>query len=248
VRYHVSLNVGERYTTSGVAALIVALAPGMTLFFAVLAGVERFTKRAALGLAVAFGGVCVVVLLGAGEELSVEGVKGPLIVLGAPLAFAIYNVLLTPLLGRYDVLALTAATSLVGTVGFLPFLRPSDFSAAASASFDEVALVLYLGVLSTLLGYVAWNIGLRAFGATRAVSASYAIPAIAVLIGAVTLEEPVTALDRRRRLLIVGGVALASSLAWDRGRGRRVGVDHAARPRGTAHPTARAAEPPSRAR
>lgn len=209
VGYHVSLNVGERFTSSGVAALIVALSPALTLVFAALAGIERFTTRAALGLTVAFAGVCVVITLGAGEELSLSGAKGPLIVLGAPISFAIYNVVLKPLLGRYDLLALTAATSLVGTVALLPLLNLSDFRAATSASSDEVALVLYLGVLSTLLGYVAWNIGLRAFGATRSVSATYAIPALAVLIGAVTLEEPVTAWIAAGGLLILTGVALA---------------------------------------
>jgi drug/metabolite transporter (DMT)-like permease len=247
VGYHVSLNVGERYTSSGIAALMVALAPALTLLFAVLFGVERFTARAALGLAVAFAGVFVVVTLGTGEELSFAGVKGPLIVLGAPISFALYNVLLKPLLGRYDLLALTAASSLVGTIGLLPFLRPSDLTGASAASWDEIGLVLYLGILATLLGYVAWNTGLRAFGATRAVSAAYVIPALAVLIGAVALEEPVTAWIAAGGLLIVLGVALTSSRGGVRGRGRPDVRLHGARRRAGA-PSARAAEPPSRAR
>src|SRR5215813_9819221 len=41
VGYHVFLNLGESYTTSGVAALVVALAPGMTLVLAVLLGLDR---------------------------------------------------------------------------------------------------------------------------------------------------------------------------------------------------------------
>jgi drug/metabolite transporter (DMT)-like permease len=247
VGYHVSLNIGERYTSAGTAALIVALAPALTLLFAVLAGLERFTTRAALGLATAFAGVCIVVVLGTGEEVSLAGAKGPLIVLGAPISFALYNVLLKPLLGRYDLLALTATTSLIGTVALLPFLRPSDFSAATSASWEKVVLVLYLGVLSTLLGYVAWNIGLRAFGATRAVSGSYAIPAVAVVIGAVALEEPVTAWIAAGGLLIVGGVALTSFRGGDRGRGLRGVRRRGARRRADAQSAPEAA-PTSRAR
>jgi drug/metabolite transporter (DMT)-like permease len=175
-------------------------------------------------------------------------VKGPLIVLGAPISFALYNVLLKPLLGRYDLLALTAASSLAGTVGLLPFLRPSDLTGAASAPWEEVVFVLYLGVLATLLGYVAWNIGLRAFGATRAVLAAYVIPALAVLIGAVTLEEPATAWIAVGGLLIVGGVALASFRGGVRGRAHRGAGGRGAGPRAKALPSARAAEPPSRAR
>ena len=164
VGYHMFLNVGTRYTTSGIAALVVALAPGLTMLLAFALGLDRISRRRVVGLAVAFTGVVIVVALGSGSELSLESAKGPLIVLGAPLAFALYNVILKPLLGRYDLLALTAATSLVGTIGLLPFVRGSTADAVADATASEAALLLYLGVLATLLGYILWNAGLRASG------------------------------------------------------------------------------------
>jgi len=99
VGYHLFLNVGARYTTSGVAALVVALSPGITLVFALVLGLDRVRPRHVVGLAVAFAGVAVVVALGAGQSLSVATLKGPLIVLGAPIAFALYNVILKPVLG-----------------------------------------------------------------------------------------------------------------------------------------------------
>ncbi|HEY7004264.1 MAG TPA: DMT family transporter [Gaiellaceae bacterium] len=245
--YHLSLNIGEESTSSGIAALIVAVAPALTMALAVAFGIERFSLRVALGLALAFTGVCVVVGLGSGDELSFSGLKGPLIVLGAPLSFALYNVLLKPLFSRYDLLALTAATSLVGTVALLPIFAGSDVGGIGSVAARDVVLILYLGIFSTLLGYIGWNIGLRAFGPTRAVTATYAIPAIAVLFGAVTLEEPVTAWIAVGGLLIVVGVAVASLRGAGRGRGARDRVRPGAR-RSADAPHAHAAEPTSRAR
>jgi drug/metabolite transporter (DMT)-like permease len=244
--YHLSLNIGEESTASGVAALIVALSPALTMALAIAFGIERFSLRVAAGLAVAFAGVIVVVGLGSGEEFSVSGLKGPLIVLGAPLSFALYNVLLKPLFARYDLLALTATTSLVGTVALLPIFAGSDLGGIGSVAGRDIALILYLGIFSTLLGYIGWNIGLRAFGPTRAVTATYAIPALAVLFGAVTLEEPVTAWIAVGGLLIVGGVALSSFRGAGRGRGVRGLFRRGARPEDA--PRARVAEPPSRAR
>jgi drug/metabolite transporter (DMT)-like permease len=209
VGYHLSLNIGTQYTTAGVAALVVALAPGMTLLLAVAAGLERLQAGRVLGLAIALLGVGIVVALGTGEELSFESAKGPLIVLGAPLAFALYNVILKPLLGRYDLLALTAATSLVGTVALLPLVRGSTIAAAGELSAGDVALVLYLGVAATLLGYIGWNIGLRGLGPTRAVAFTYAISPLAVLIGALVIDEPVTIWLALGGVLVVGGIALA---------------------------------------
>ena len=245
--YHLSLNIGEESTASGIAALIVALSPALTMGLAIAFGIERFSLRVALGLAVAFAGVCVVVGLGSGEELSFSGLKGPLIVLGAPLSFALYNVLLKPLFARYDLLALTATTSLIGTAALLPIFATSDVGGLGSIAGRDIALILYLGIFSTLLGYIGWNIGLRAFGPTRAVTATYAIPALAVLFGAVTLEEPVTAWIAAGGLLIVGGVWFASSRGAGRGLGVRGLVRRAVRRSGDA-PRAPAAEPPSRAR
>ena len=209
VGYHVFLNVGTQHTTSGVAALVVALAPGMTLVLAVLVGLERLHARRVVGLVLALLGVAIVVALGTGDDLSLDSAKGPLLVLGATLSFAIYNVVLKPLLGRYDLLALTAATSLVGTLGLVPFVRASTIDATTGLSAHDLTLVLYLGILATLLGYIGWNIGLRGLGPTRAVAYTYAISPLAVLIGAVVIDEPVTVWLGVGALLVVGGIALA---------------------------------------
>lgn len=209
VGYHISLNVGTEYTTARTAALVVALSPALTLLLAVGLGLEHWNLRRAAGLAVAFAGVAIVVLLGAGGELSFANAKGPLIVLAAPVAFALYNVLLKPLLGRYDLLALTASTSLVGTVFLLPFVRGGTIDSVTGISAEDAVLVLYLGVASTFLGYIGWNTGLRGLGATRAVTYTYLISPLAVLMGAAILDEPVTLWLAVGGALVLGGVAAA---------------------------------------
>jgi drug/metabolite transporter (DMT)-like permease len=209
VGYHVFLNVGAERTTAGIAALVVALSPGMTLVLALALGLDRIRVRHVLGLAVAFVGVAVVIAFGAGETLSLDGAAGPLIVLGAPLSFALYNVILKPLLGRYDLLALTAATSLVGTIGLLPFVRASTVDTVADGSAADALRLLYLGILATFLGYILWNVGLRGLGPTRAVTYTYAISPLAVVIGALALDETVTIWLALGAVLVVGGIALA---------------------------------------
>ena len=206
--YHLLLNIGEQHTTSGIAALVVALAPAMTLILAVTLGLDRIRLRHVVGLAIAFAGVAIVVAFGSGSDLSFESAKGPLIVLGAPLAFALYNVILKPLLGRHDLLPLTAATSLVGIIGLVPFARDSTVDTVVDASAGEAARLLYLGVLGTLLGYILWSVGLRGIGPTRAVSYTYAISPLAVVIGAIVLDETVTPWLVLGGALVIGGIVL----------------------------------------
>ena len=172
VGYHLFLNIGEQHTTSGIAALVVALAPGMTMILAVdLRARPHSPVTRVVGLAVAFGGVAIVVGFGSGSELSFEQRERPAHRLGAPLAFALYNVILKPLLSAATTCSPSPRRpSLIGIVGLVPFARGSTVDTVVDASAAEAALLAYLGVLATLLGYILWNVGLQGIGPTRAVS------------------------------------------------------------------------------
>jgi len=217
--YHLALNEGERTTASGVAALIVALAPAATLALALAVGLERFAPPRVAGIALAFAGVVVVVLLGSGADVSLHGLRGPLLVLVAPLTFAVYNILYKPLLGRYDLPALTAAGGLVGSLLFLPFENAGAvdrFGALGAGSWIALAV---LGLGATLGGYVTWSIALRGLEPSRAMSYLYCVPPLAVAIGAVFLDEPVTLWLLLGGALVIGGVAVAQ-----RGPARKAGI------------------------
>jgi drug/metabolite transporter (DMT)-like permease len=216
--YHLALNVGERFTTSGTASVIVALGPGMTLALALALGLERFSTRRLVGLAVAFLGVLTVILLGSGEEVSLAGAKGPLIVLASPVSFALYNVLAKPLLRRESPIAVSAAASLVGTAALMLVARGSTWSALPSLPLRDGLLVLYLGLACTLAAYLAWTVALRSLDASRTVAYLYGVPPLAVSIGALTLGERVTFWLLAGGALVLVGVALAQLERADRRR------------------------------
>jgi drug/metabolite transporter (DMT)-like permease len=88
-------------------------------------------------------------------------------------------------------------------------VRASTIETATGPSTGEVLLLLYLGVLATLLGYIAWNIGLRSLGATRAVAFTNANAPLALTFGAVFLGEPVTVWLALGAALVVAGIATA---------------------------------------
>jgi drug/metabolite transporter (DMT)-like permease len=208
--YHIALNEGEHFTSSGTAAVIVATAPGMTQALALASGLERFSAVRAMGLAVAFAGVVVVVLLGSGAGASLETAKGPAIVLASPLAFALYNVIVKPLVPRRSPIAVSSAASLAGTVALLPLLGVGgSLDAARGLGAWDWMLVAYLGLVCTLAAYIAWTMALQHLDASRTVAFLYGVPVLAVAIGAVTLGESVTGWLAAGAVLVIGGVALA---------------------------------------
>jgi drug/metabolite transporter (DMT)-like permease len=97
----------------------------------------------------------------------------------------------------------------VGTVGLLPFARPSSFESVAGATLGEAALILSLGLFSTLGAYVAWTKTLEAIGPARAAVWANAVPPLAVAFAAVTLGETITLWFAAGGALVVGGVVLA---------------------------------------
>jgi drug/metabolite transporter (DMT)-like permease len=209
VVYHLSLNAGERLTTAGTASVVVASAPGMTLAMALAIGQERFSRRRAAGLAISFAGVVEVVLLGSGQRISFHDARGPLLVLAAPIAFAAYNVIVKPLLGRHGAVPVTAAAALIGTVALLPFASGGAATRASDLHAGGIALLVYLGLVATLGGYLGWTFGLRHLDASRASAYLYGVPVVAIVIGAVTLGEPVTVWLGAGAALVVAGVAMA---------------------------------------
>jgi drug/metabolite transporter (DMT)-like permease len=207
--YHLALNAGERHTTAGTAAVIIGTAPGITLGLALLIGLERFSAWRAVGLGVAFVGVVIVVTLGAGHGFSLDNARGPLLVIISAMSFALYNVLVKPLTGRVASLSLTSVASLAGTVPLLLLMRSSSLDHAGELSMWDWTLVAYLGLVCTLSAYVLWTSALGHLDASRAVAYLYGVPAMAVVIGAITLGEPVTIWLALGGALIIGGVIVA---------------------------------------
>jgi len=207
--YHLALNAGERSTSSGVAALIVALGPATTLALSLAVGLELYAWRRVLGIAVAFAGVVVVVVLGSGAHLSLHGLRGPLLVLLAPIAFAVYNVIFKPLFARFDLPALTAAGGLVGSLLFLPFENTGAIDRFGALDAGAWIALAALGLGATLGGYVTWSIALRGLDPSRAMSYLYLVPPLAVAIGAIALGETITLWLLVGGALVIGGVAIA---------------------------------------
>ncbi len=207
--YHLALNAGERHTSSGIAALIVALGPASTLALSLAVGLEAFARRRLLGIALAFAGVVVVIVLGADAELSLDGLRGPLLVLIAPLSFAVYNVLYKPLLRRFDLPALTAAGGIAGSLLFIPFEDAEAVDRFGDLTAGSWLSLAALGLGATLGGYVTWSIALRGLDPSRAMSYLYLVPPLAVTIGALALDETVTVWLVAGGALVIGGVALA---------------------------------------
>lgn len=202
--YQLSLGYAMTRVPAGAAAVIVALAPGVTSALAALRLGETLTTRMGIGLAIAFVGA-ILVTLGSGHGVHFEPLA--LLVLVSVFATSIYFVWQKPLLARTTPMGFTTLSIFAGTLGLLPFgLHLPEKLALASGG--QIVSGIYLGLFPTVLGYLAWNWALSRAQASTVSSFLYLQPLLAGVIAWVWLGQTLGALAIAGGVLAVGGVIL----------------------------------------
>ncbi|WP_255169775.1 DMT family transporter [Natrononativus amylolyticus] len=219
--------VGQQYTTSGVAAILISLIPILTAVFAWwLLPAERLTARGAVGVLIGFVGVAVVVSPDPGDLLAAEFVGRTLIAFAA-ISIALGTVLVRRSHPPMSVVALTGWSMLLGATIQLAFAMAVGESAAAiRPTPTALALVAYLAVFSSGIGFVVYFHLLERFDALEVNLVTYLNPVVAVATGWLVLGEPLLpAAILGFGVIVLGFLVLteseiAAELAVYRGAGR----------------------------
>jgi drug/metabolite transporter (DMT)-like permease len=204
--YSVVLNAAERRVDAGTAAMLVNVGP---IFIALLAGVvlrEGFPRRLVQGCAIAFAGAIVIGLATSNDGLVPSW--GALLCVVAALAYAGGVVAQKPLLTRVSPLQVTWLAATAGALACLPFAG-SLWHDASSARASAIGWTVYLGIVPTGIGFIAWAYALSRTTAGRMGSTTYLVTPIAILLGWVVLAETPPALALLGGALCLVGVVVA---------------------------------------
>jgi drug/metabolite transporter (DMT)-like permease len=204
--YQLLLSAGERTITAGTASILVNTAPVFVALLAIRFLGERLTTRAWFGVSLGFAGAFVIAV-GSGTSASVSA--GALLVLGAAIAQASFFVIQKPLLRRYTPFEVTTYAIIVGAVMLLPFAG-SVPRAVADASPEALAAVLFLALGPSALGLFAWAFAIARLNVSRAASALYTVPVVAILIGWIWLDELPSAAAVAGGVVAICGVMLTN--------------------------------------
>jgi drug/metabolite transporter (DMT)-like permease len=216
VAFAPTLYLALRYTTAVNATLINGFGPLITGLLAGLLIGEPMSRRQVVGAVVALAGIAVLISGGSTAFLRQAAVNaGDLIVVGAVTLWAIYSVLGRRLMHHRSALSATALSSFMG----LPFLALAAMCEASvlppSISPRLLLALLYIGVVPTVGGFLAWNAGVRRLGASGAMVFYNTLPLYGALLGYFVLGEPVGPAHLAGGALVVGGALWASRGGWN---------------------------------
>jgi drug/metabolite transporter (DMT)-like permease len=82
---------------------------------------------------------------------------------------------------------------------------------ATQMNWESLLAVGWLGLVGSGLAFLAFFFLLGRWGATRTSTVAYLLPVVAVILGVLVRQEPVTLPILAGMALIIGGVALANS-------------------------------------
>jgi drug/metabolite transporter (DMT)-like permease len=204
--FFVFYNIAMGYTTAARGALALSTLPLWTMVVAALLGAEALTARKTLGVLIAVGGVAVALLAGLASAPP-RAWRGDLIMLGATLCMAFYNVWSRPFIARSSPLGFVTASMGAGAICLVAVATASEgFAVARSFATAQWVAVFYLGVFGGAAAFFLWVLALRMTSPTRVANTMTVNPIAASLLAAIIVAEPIG------WNLVVGLVAVAAGI------------------------------------
>jgi drug/metabolite transporter (DMT)-like permease len=205
----------EQQVPSGLAAVLIAVAPIWMVAFEWARGGPRPGKRVIAGLILGLAGVALLVSPNGDSTTQVNLIGAVMLVLAsaswawgsvvsksAPLPKSPFLATSMEMIGGGVLLLLTAAAA-----GQFAHFRPTQVSA------DAVLAWLFLVIFGSLVGFTAyiWLLGVTSIA--KVGTYAYVNPIVAVFLGWAILDEPVTGRTLLAALVILVGVGLVN-LDW----------------------------------
>jgi O-acetylserine/cysteine efflux transporter len=191
-----------------------------TAFSAILAwiGGRRLPALGWLGIAVAFGGVVMVVNNSLARwTIEVGNIDGALFWVLSAFAWALYVDRAAPYNGRLGGLRVFAWTTLVGgallTLVSLVFDSLDEFARLSTA---QLSYWLYTAIFPVGVAFLGLSVGFERLGVARVMVYMYLIPVAAVALAATFFGDPLTSARVLGGAIVLLGVIL-TRLALDRG-------------------------------
>ena len=205
--YFLTENMALEYAPASNVSLIVCTAPVWTaVLLSLLYRGERMTRRQAVGSALAFAGMVLVVLNG--RFVLRLSPRGDMLALSAALLWMVYSLVIKRIGGRYPAVFITRKVFFYGLLTILPVFvfQPFSITSEVLARPAVWGNLLFLGIVASMLCYVLWNAAMHRLGAVRTTNYIYFNPLVTIITAAACIGERITPAALAGAALILYGM------------------------------------------
>lgn len=191
-----------------VAAILLYTEPIMVMLMSLVLFHEKLTVRKSAALLMAFAGCVLVTGIGGNMRVSVLAVGIGLL---SGLGYGLYSIFGTYALRKYPPLTATTYAFLCGGIGALFICKPKEIITKVHTSGQAgtlVFLIFLLALVTAVLPYLFYTIGLSATKASSAAIMASTEPVVATIAGILVFQEPVTLASGAGVLLVLGAIVL----------------------------------------
>jgi drug/metabolite transporter (DMT)-like permease len=204
--FFVLYNIAVSYTTAARASLALSTLPLQTMIVGALLGIEPLTRRKTAGVCIAVLGVFAALASGLSDAPG-GAWRGELIMTGAVLCMAFYNVWSRPFIQRSSALGFLTVGMGAGAAGLVAVgLLTGRVAVLGSFGAAQWIAGVYLGVGGGALAFVLWVLALERATPTRVANTMTVNPIAAGLLATQLVGEPITL------NLIVGLIAVFAGI------------------------------------
>lgn len=212
--YFLTENSALEYSTASNVAIILCATPLATSFLmALFFKDERMKRSQFVGSFIAILGLALIIFNG--EVVLKLNPLGDNLALGAVLCWGSYSVLMKFVTGRYDTAFITRKVFGYGLLTIVPYFAVCGWpwnagtGAGAGSMVTEPVVwgnLLYLGIVASLVCFLAWNWALRELGTVRTTNLLYLQPFFTMVIGYLLLGERITWMAVAGVIILIAGV------------------------------------------
>ncbi len=197
-----------RLMTMSTAAILLYTSPIWVMILAVFFLKEKINTKKIIALILAFAG-CVLVS-GFGGKVTPVGI---LVGLGSGLGYGLYSIFGSFALKKYSPLTVTCYTFLIAGAGSVFVSNPADLITKISSNSNKPALfgfVLLTSVITAVIPFLLYTLGLNRTTAGRAAVLATVEPAAATLFGFFVMKETIGPVAVLGILLVFAAIMILS--------------------------------------
>ena len=198
---------GLNLTTPINAAIIMVTIPIMVLVFAHLIIGDKITRNNSIGILFGFAGAVYLILQGGNISFKADTTLGNLLTFLNASSYALFLVLVKPLLKKYSALTVMKWVFTFGLIYIIPFslhlVIASDFNAIPANIWLSI---IYVVVFTTVLAYFLNNFSLKTISPTMNSAYIYIQPLLATIVALLASKDTLTYVEILAAIFIFTGV------------------------------------------